>query len=519
MNKYCYCTTNQNKVMKIYTNLFKLIFTLAIFCMLFFNASGQKVSPIIDIGQNHSDLKSSYMQIHDQYKKQLNPLSFVNNKNQRTVNDETIFLLDTVYIHSTSAGSIRNIYSYSPEGFRLSTLIEKFENGSWDIFTYETSTFDSFGNKLTSLLRIWENGSLTNFSRYSNTYSDDNNLLTSLQEIWENGNWVNSNISTYSYNASGKVTSHLKEYWVNNEWENNSRETYWYDNNSNMLSALGERWFNNSWINDQQYTYTYDANGNMLTGISQNWWGGWQYVTKETYTYNTGNNRISFLEEVWDESVWVNNIKYAFTYDVLDNLQMSIMENWIDNSWVNTEKGQYYYADYNGIETALIENWDSGDWVNFSLTTYNYDEFGNALNGDYFIWENETWTQNQEGPLYLFYNYSTEVESFYGYNVTGAYSSTIVGISDLEIDAVNFLCSPNPASETTTIRFKLANSSYVDISLFTLNGKKIQSVSNGNLNKGEHSYILSTKQLPAGFYIVKLIADNKTQTIKLIVTQ
>lgn len=482
----------------------------------------QNISQTNDYIQKLIHPESRYMQIHDEYIKNLDPLSFLNNTNQRNTQDELSFLLDTVCIYSVSANPMRYIHTYSQEeGLQLTSLVEIFENDSWLHLTLDECTYDDSGNKLTSLLHVWNNEAWVNASKDIYTYTVNNNMDTCLHEIWENGNWENDNRSTYSYNVSGKVVSHLIELFDNGKWENHSKEIYGYDDSENMVYALGEFWMDSAWLNNQQYTYTNDINGNILNGLSEIWENGvWKNLASETYTYNTVNKRLSYLGEAWNDSVWVNEQKYTYTYDDLDYLEMSIGEEWENDIWVYTEKGQYSHDTYGGIETSYVEIWENDDWMNFSMTQYNYDDNGNALTGNYYNWDGNTWVQNEEGIMQLFYNYSTEVEYFMGYLAEAHYTSLTVGLNESLSNNINsFACFPNPASVSINLNIDIVKDSFVDINLFDITGKKIKAVFHGKLNSGKHQYKISTEQIPAGIYIVSMVTDSSKNNTKILISK
>jgi hypothetical protein len=60
---------------------------------------------------------------------------------------------------------------------------------------------------------------------------------------------------------------------------------------------------------------------------------------------------------------------------------------------------------------------------------------------------------------------------------------------------------PNPAANSTNVRFSLAKSTNVTIEVMDVNGKIVSTVTNSNVAAGEHTIVVETANLAAGQYI------------------
>ena len=78
---------------------------------------------------------------------------------------------------------------------------------------------------------------------------------------------------------------------------------------------------------------------------------------------------------------------------------------------------------------------------------------------------------------------------------------------------------PNPFNPQTTIRYSLHRSGHVDLSVFDLNGHKINTLINQPQNCGEYSILLNASNLASGTYILRLKVDTFTQSRKIILLQ
>ncbi|MFM7769428.1 MAG: T9SS type A sorting domain-containing protein [Bacteroidota bacterium] len=52
--------------------------------------------------------------------------------------------------------------------------------------------------------------------------------------------------------------------------------------------------------------------------------------------------------------------------------------------------------------------------------------------------------------------------------------------------------------------------------MFGLNGQMVKQIQYGQLNSGTHQLALDAQSLAAGQYIVKVVAGNSSETVKLI---
>ncbi len=73
---------------------------------------------------------------------------------------------------------------------------------------------------------------------------------------------------------------------------------------------------------------------------------------------------------------------------------------------------------------------------------------------------------------------------------------------------------PNPFLSSTTIEIELSEEVTVDMEVFTLLGDKIQSLANGSLSRGTHTYSFGSSDLPAGIYICRMVIGGQQVVVK-----
>lgn len=90
-------------------------------------------------------------------------------------------------------------------------------------------------------------------------------------------------------------------------------------------------------------------------------------------------------------------------------------------------------------------------------------------------------------------------------------------IDDLE-SIINFTVSPNPMKETTTIGFNLTNSAKVNMEIYDILGRKVYTIANELLNKGDQKFSINRAQLKSnGIYLVKLQIGDQLITKRVVV--
>jgi len=74
---------------------------------------------------------------------------------------------------------------------------------------------------------------------------------------------------------------------------------------------------------------------------------------------------------------------------------------------------------------------------------------------------------------------------------------------------------PNPFNPTTTISFTLSSPQQVSLDVYTLNGRKIQTLLTGFMPAGDHSVLFDGHELPSGIYLYQLQAGEQLSSRKM----
>jgi hypothetical protein len=158
---------------------------------------------------------------------------------------------------------------------------------------------------------------------------------------------------------------------------------------------------------------------------------------------------------------------------------------------------------YNGADPAIRV------FVTEGGTVYESTDKGGS-------WLNTGGTGN--GTLCLFGN-----KLYTGGNGISVADSILTGITNIDAHRVmptTFSLSqnyPNPFNPTTVIRYQLAASIFVDLSIYDMLGRKIKTLVSERQSAGIHSVTFNAGSLSSGVYFYRLTAGSFVDAKKLLV--
>ena len=510
--------------MKTFVRIWGVLFVALFFSVPF--CFGQNyVNKPLQNGQ--ADVKNPNLTFPPGFRAGLNVREFVHFlKNEKDKNANRFsYRIDTAVVYSNYVNPHRHIYFYDSAGNKISSLTEFISNGNWEYLSKDSAVYDSVGNPLMLLSQSWDNGTWVNASRTRNRFTTNHNVVDKINETWQNGKWLPADSAHFIYDGNGNKVAAYHAGWVDSTstWVSKTFQIFSYDSLGNLKLTLYEKWYDTVWMDVQQVLFEYDSASNLIQGLIQ--YRGdtsWVDYYRETYKYDSIKERTSYTGQFWKDSLWANDQYYSYFYNNFGQLETAIGRNWADSAWVNFEKGQYTYNIYGGYETYLHQQW-TGDsaWRNVSLSQYNYDSVGNAYLANFFSWDtvSNSWQQNQDGLLQLFYNYGTASIFYTGYQVKVTYNKPLsTGIrKQPEKLVARFGCMPNPAVNQTVVALGMKQKGAVTVSLYNLTGKREAVIFQGIMDKGPHRFTVNVAQFPSGLYFVSVSTGSQVKTIKLIV--
>jgi len=224
------------------------------------------------------------------------------------------------------------------------------------------------------------------------------------------------------------------------------------------------------------------------------------------------------------------------------------------NGQIDFTNDLYYYRSY-GLSTMPSLHIDDQDnvYLAFATTTEGYD---NGVYNYKHIWlrtasnKGETWSgtftdlmgdithifdegiwpqlgQLSDNNIYLVYNVDPnpglavdeEHEPVDNHQLFVVVPKDQLGVGIRENNPAAFTVKglyPNPATEKTVVGLTLNQPAAVNVSLSSLDGRRIMNLPQGILQTGTHLIDIPLNQLKSGLYLVTIESGNNLQTLRLI---
>ena len=74
---------------------------------------------------------------------------------------------------------------------------------------------------------------------------------------------------------------------------------------------------------------------------------------------------------------------------------------------------------------------------------------------------------------------------------------------------------PNPFNASTTIEFELTSPADIDLSVYNINGQKIENLKSGSMEAGNYSVAWNAHNVSSGIYFARLEADGMSKSLKM----
>ena len=233
-----------------------------------------------------------------------------------------------------------------------------------------------------------------------------------------------------------------------------------------------------------------------------------------TWNWNFGDGHASILEN--PTNTYSKDSAYLVKLAVSRGMSQSVAYGlvYVGNPNLGTLKGGFGYA---------------VDSTHNKSNSYPVEFYG-AANGVPAKW---LWEFGDSGKD------STAINPTHSYNATGVYnvcltvSDPIAGLSDKACSLVNVRSVtkvntievaeglnvfPNPTDRNATISYSLKANSKIEIAVFDIMGKQVQSLVNSEQSMGAHS-IAWNPDLNSGVYFIRLTTDNNVINRKVVINK
>ncbi len=168
---------------------------------------------------------------------------------------------------------------------------------------------------------------------------------------------------------------------------------------------------------------------------------------------------------------------------------------------------EYDYNTLNGDTVALMTSADGSRTTPDYKLRYVTDATGDTTAIDTFVvvqnatqWSDGKWRDNYSQNDSL-YNHLAIFPIVVIGDPTG-----VKGVTRKQLTL--FGAYPNPATNTATVRFSLASSANITLTLMDMTGKQLKTQSSIGLLKGEHTISVSVADLPTGQYLYVIRTNN-----------
>jgi hypothetical protein len=389
-------------------------------------------------------------------KQELNQI--INKLNSTSLANEN-YLIDSLIAESVNGGRLKFLFEYDSDDKLIEWTMFYNENGNWQITQKDEYFYDTYFNRIREIYFDWYNAVWDSSLQILYEYNLDNNLISTTLQSYVSSNWENESRTTYTYDQSGNEITLLLESWQNNQWTNSGRGYSYYSQVNRRDSLLFQKWDGNSWQNYSRTSFYYDSLTTFLNlAIAQLWTGNQfqDYLMIKIMNDEFGN-QVQQLEQIWNGTAWVNDIKKDYTY-IWNYFESCNAELWNGTNW---EPG----------DTPIFVN--SPDGFKIAIVSQR-------INIYYIIVNVESSNSNTPEDFSLTQNY------------------------------------PNPFNPSTVISYRLPVNSNVKLKVYDVLGNEVATLVNEEKPTGEYEVEFDATGLPSGIYFYQLEAGNFIQTQKML---
>jgi hypothetical protein len=370
------------------------------------------------------------------------------------------YLIDSLIAESVSGGKVKYLFQYNTNGKMIErTEYLKYPNSNWQIMDKDEYFYDTSNNLIREIYLSWDNTEWDSTIQILYEYNLDNKLILTTGQWYVTGSWENDSRSTYTYDQAGNQINSLVELWQNNQWTNSSMVYNYYSSENRRDSLLLQKWDGNIWQNYWRTSFYYDSLTTFLKlAIAQLWTGNkFQDSFKLNIINDELGNQIQQLEEIWNGSGWVNDIKRDYTY-IWNYFESCNAELWNGTNW---EPG----------DTPILVNNPDGFKIAIVIQ---------SINIYYMIVNVESTNSDAPNDFSLSQNY------------------------------------PNPFNPNTVISYQLPVNGNVTLKVYDILGNEIATLVNEEKPAGEYEVEFNGSNLPSGIYFYQLKAEQYSETKKMI---
>jgi len=449
----------------------------------------------------------------------------------------TNFCKETYYYNSNARYILKEVFMTDNQLNNPQLNLKVFyEYNSLNLITLvETKNAD--GNTTNKITYEYQDSNLTKMSKYY-LFNDTLVLIYRRSNYYDqNKRLIEERSEQFDYNLQSLVLTDKKTY-------------EYYPNNllKEIISYSIDSTYNLSPSYKETYVWNLTQKEFVVTGFTfEN--NSWKNSFKATATFNNNFQITSYILEEWDDIInnWVKTEKYYAEYATIDKPSLEIFWIWENNNWIYSSKNEYeYFGSKYMLKSEKDYYYDTLE-SKFKLQ-YEFERFFNSfakpsLEKYVVYYPDNTFNMGKaylsydsEGYLisarsYQFYNSLTDsMPASYWINFennNNIFSADARHLSITYRDLVSVPTNktyqfelaqnyPNPFNPTTTIQFSIPETSFIELSVFDILGRKVAKLVEGKFEVGTHKVTFDATNLSSGIYFYKLKSEKFSAVKKMI---
>ncbi|MBN2789360.1 MAG: T9SS type A sorting domain-containing protein [Candidatus Delongbacteria bacterium] len=181
---------------------------------------------------------------------------------------------------------------------------------------------------------------------------------------------------------------------------------------------------------------------------------------------------------------------------------------------------KYIFIDQNGSINILEDNDIDNEFLHHVKNQSVWQTYNCQIDDS--ITMNDFYLEYRNNHIYLTYNTTEEILGNFYTKIYFIKKEIETGIENSDEIVMNYELAqnyPNPFNPVTTIKFDLAETGNVKLSVFNINGQVVKELVNGRYNAGYHSVNFDASRLNSGLYFYRLDSGNRTYVKKMLLTK
>lgn len=221
----------------------------------------------------------------------------------------------------------------------------------WALYSRSTYTYDGNGflTEIRGEANLGTGLILISLENYTNNPQGQPTLIVTQELNFSTMTMKNKKKYTNTYGANGlDLLTELEARWVDPQWRDTAKTVFTRNANHDPLTEEEFILVNNGaqTLKNAFIERTYDASFNELTYLRKSWnstASAYKDNYRETWTYNTSNQKLTEYFETYNGTAWVPTERWTNTYSG-GNPKLEFGERYANSVWSNYKQQLYFYT-------------------------------------------------------------------------------------------------------------------------------------------------------------------------------